>query len=57
MISDAVKASAILVLLLVIAHRTINGSLTLGQMAMFLLAFRQGMTYIQGSFQFACRSL
>ena len=50
MISDAVKASAILVLLLMIARRTINGSLTLGQMAMFLLAFRQGMTYIRDLF-------
>jgi len=50
MISIAVKASAILLLLLVIAHRTINGSLTLGQMAMFLLAFRQGMTYIRDLF-------
>jgi ATP-binding cassette subfamily B protein len=50
MISDAVKASAILLLLLVIARRTINGSLTLGQMAMFLLAFRQGMTYIRDLF-------
>ncbi len=49
-VSDAVKASAILVLLLVIARRTINGSLTLGQMAMFLLAFRQGMTYIRDLF-------
>lgn len=49
-ITDAVKASAILALLLVIAHRTINGSLTLGQMAMFLLAFRQGMTYIRDLF-------
>lgn len=47
LISDAVKASAILVLLLVIARRTIAGDLSLGQMAMFLLAFRQGMTYIK----------
>lgn len=47
LISDLVKASAILVLLLVIARRTVAGDLTLGQMAMFLLAFRQGMTYIK----------
>ena len=50
LISDAVKASAILVLLLIIARQTINGRLTLGQMAMFLLAFRQGMTYIKDLF-------
>jgi ATP-binding cassette, subfamily B, bacterial len=50
LISDIVKTSAILVLLLIIAHQTINGKLTLGQMAMFLLAFRQGMTYIKDLF-------
>ncbi|MCX6260131.1 MAG: ABC transporter ATP-binding protein [Bacteroidia bacterium] len=50
LISDAFKASAILVLLLIIARQTINGKLTLGQMAMFLLAFRQGMTYIKDLF-------
>ena len=37
-------------MLLFIARQTINGSLTLGQMAMFLLAFRQGMTYIKDLF-------
>jgi len=47
LISDVVKASAILVLLLVIARRTVSGDLSLGQMAMFLLAFRQGMTNIK----------
>jgi ATP-binding cassette subfamily B protein len=50
LISDAVKAFAIFVLLLIIAHQTITGKLTLGQMAMFLLAFRQGMTYIKDLF-------
>jgi ATP-binding cassette subfamily B protein len=50
LISDAVKASAILVLLIIIARQTISGKLTLGQMAMFLLAFRQGMTYIKDLF-------
>jgi ATP-binding cassette subfamily B protein len=50
LISDAVKAAAILLLLLVIARQTIAGKLTLGQMAMFLLAFRQGMTYIKDLF-------
>ncbi|MFZ2339132.1 MAG: ABC transporter ATP-binding protein [Bacteroidales bacterium] len=50
LISDVVKASAILLLLLVIARRTVSGDLSLGQMAMFLLAFRQGMTYIKDLF-------
>ena len=50
LISDIIKATAILVMLLFIARQTISGSLTLGQMAMFLLAFRQGMSYIKGLF-------
>lgn len=50
LVSDAVKASAILFLLIIIARQTISGKLTLGQMAMFLLAFRQGMTYIKDLF-------
>jgi len=49
-ISDIFKAAAVLITLLFIAHQTINGSLTLGQMAMFLLAFRQGMVYIKEFF-------
>lgn len=50
LVSDLFKASAILVLLIIIARQTITGKLTLGQMAMFLLAFRQGMTYIKDLF-------
>jgi ATP-binding cassette subfamily B protein len=50
LITDAVKASAFLALLVIIARRTISGDLTLGQMAMFLLAFRQGMTAIKDLF-------
>ena len=50
LISDIVKASAILFMLLFIARQTITGELTLGQMAMFLLAFRQGMRYIKDLF-------
>ncbi|MDP4224640.1 MAG: ABC transporter ATP-binding protein, partial [Bacteroidota bacterium] len=46
-VSDLVKASAILFILFFIAGETINKALTLGQMAMFLLAFRQGMMYIK----------
>jgi ATP-binding cassette subfamily B protein len=47
LISDLVKATAVLITLSFIAKKTINGSLTLGQMAMFVLAFRQGMIYIK----------
>jgi ATP-binding cassette, subfamily B, bacterial len=50
LISDLVKASAVLITLLYIARETIHGALTLGQMAMFLLAFRQGMVYIKEFF-------
>jgi len=46
-ISDLVKAAAVLVTLLFIARETIRGTLTLGQMIMFLLAFRQGMVAIK----------
>ena len=49
-ITDVVKASAFLVLLIIIARQTVSGDLTLGQMAMFLLAFRQGMSAIKDLF-------
>ncbi|MCX6332986.1 MAG: ABC transporter ATP-binding protein [Bacteroidia bacterium] len=50
LISDLVKAAAVLITLLYIAGETIHGTLTLGQMAMFLLAFRQGMVSIKDLF-------
>jgi ATP-binding cassette subfamily B protein len=50
LISNLFKASALLITLLFIAHQTIGGKLSLGQMAMFLLAFRQGMVYIKDLF-------
>ena len=50
LISNLFKASALLITLLFIARQTISGSLSLGQMAMFLLAFRQGMIYIKDLF-------
>lgn len=50
LVSNLFKASALLITLLFIAHQTIIGKLTLGQMAMFLLAFRQGMIYIKELF-------
>jgi ATP-binding cassette subfamily B protein len=45
--SDLVKALAVLLTLLYIARETIGGALTLGMMAMFLLAFRQGMSAVK----------
>ena len=50
LLSNLFKASALLIILLFIARQTINGKLTLGQMAMFLLAFRQGMIYVKDLF-------
>jgi ATP-binding cassette subfamily B protein len=50
LISDIVKAIAVFITLLYIARETIIGVLTLGQMAMFLLAFRQGMVCIRELF-------
>ena len=50
LISNLFKASALLITLLFIAHLTISRKLTLGQMTMFLLAFRQGMIYIKDLF-------
>jgi ATP-binding cassette, subfamily B, bacterial len=49
-VSSLFKASALFLVLYLVALRTISGSLTLGQMAMFILAFRQGMTYIRETF-------
>jgi ATP-binding cassette subfamily B protein len=50
LISNLFKASAFLISLLFIARQTILGKLSLGQMTMFLLAFRQGMIYIKDLF-------
>ena len=50
MTSGLFKAAALLFVLLFIAGRTVNGQISLGEMAMFLLAFRQGMTYIKEIF-------
>jgi ATP-binding cassette subfamily B protein len=49
-ISTIFKAAALFVVLYQVAVRTISGTLSLGQMAMFILAFRQGMTYIKETF-------
>ncbi len=50
LISDLFKASAFLVTLWFIARQTVSGGLSIGQMAMFLLAFRQGMLYVKDLF-------
>ena len=50
LVSNLFKAAALLITLLFITRSTIRGSLSLGQMAMFLLAFRQGMIYIKDLF-------
>ena len=50
LVSNLFRASALLITLWVIASQTIEGRLSLGQMAMFLLAFRQGMIYIKELF-------
>ena len=49
-ISNLFKATAVFVALLFIALKTMNGRLTLGEMAMFILVFRQGMLYIKEIF-------
>ncbi|NSW93529.1 MAG: ABC transporter ATP-binding protein [Bacteroidales bacterium] len=50
LLTDLVKAGAILLMLLFITKKTITREVSLGQMAMFLLAFRQGMIYIKDLF-------
>jgi ATP-binding cassette, subfamily B, bacterial len=50
LISNLFKAFAFLFTLYFIAGQTIAGKLSLGQMAMFFLAFRQGMIFIKELF-------
>ncbi len=50
LVSNLFKATALLITLLFIARETIGGILSLGQMAMYLMAFRQGMIYIKDLF-------
>jgi ATP-binding cassette subfamily B protein len=49
-VSNLFKAAALLITLLFIGRETIGGQLSLGQMAMYLMAFRQGMIYIKDLF-------
>ena len=44
-ISHIFKAAAILLVLMYVSGKTIQGTISIGEMAMFLLAFRQGMVY------------
>jgi len=50
LISDLFKAGAFLFTVLFIANQTISRQITLGGMAMFLVAFRQGMVYMKELF-------
>jgi len=47
LISGIFKAAAVLITLYYIVTRTISSDISLGELAMFLLAFRMGMTYIK----------
>jgi ATP-binding cassette, subfamily B, bacterial len=49
-ISNLFKAAAVFFVLMFISHETINNRLSIGEMAMFILAFRQGMMYIKDIF-------
>ena len=50
LISNLFKAAALAVTFLYISDATIGGRLSLGQLAMYLVAFRQGMVYIKDMF-------
>jgi ATP-binding cassette, subfamily B, bacterial len=49
-VSNIFKAAAVFGVLLFIARETISRKLSLGEMTMFILAFRQGMIYIKDIF-------
>lgn len=49
-ISTLIKSVALLIALLFVAQQTISGVLSLGAMAMLILAFRQGMIYLKDIF-------
>ena len=50
LLSDLLKAVAVFVVFFMIASRTIKGYISLGEMSMGILAFRQGMIYIRDIF-------
>lgn len=45
--SDLFKSIAFVMTILIIANQAVAGNITLGEMAMLLIAFRQGMIYIK----------
>lgn len=49
-VSDVVKAAGVFFMLAYIGKKTVNGSISLGEMSMFILAFRQGMIYMKDMF-------
>jgi ATP-binding cassette subfamily B protein len=49
-LSITLKAAALFTALFIITKSAVTGKITLGEMAMVLLAFRQGMTYIKEIF-------
>lgn len=46
-VSAVVKAGALFLVLYIVAEETIKGKISLGAMAMLILAFRQGLVYIR----------
>jgi len=50
LVSDLIKAAAVLLVILFVSRETVHGNISLGRMTMILLAFRQGMIYIKELF-------
>ena len=50
LVSGLFKAAALFLVFFVIAKKTVDGSLSIGEMSMYILAFRQGMTYLKDVF-------
>ena len=50
LISDILKAAALFLMFFMIAKKTVEGSVSIGEMSMYIIAFRQGMTYLKDVF-------
>lgn len=50
LVSDLFKAAALFLMFFMIARKTVDGSVSIGEMSMYILAFRQGMTYLKDVF-------
>ncbi len=50
LVSDIFKAGALFLMFFMIAKKTAEGSVSIGEMSMYLIAFRQGMTYLKDVF-------